>query len=69
VFNSKLARQSVANMLLKWSNTFPEGAKDTVRLLKLSMEYGLDRVLTVKEGLPVGIIPTIAMVENELLPQ
>ncbi len=68
VFNAKPVRQSAANKLLEWGSTFPGGAKDTVRLLKLSLEYGLDRVLAVKERLPVGITPTIAIVENELLP-
>lgn len=69
VFNAKPVRQSVAGILLEWGSTFPGGAKDTVRLLKLSVEYGLDCVLAVKEQLPIGITPTIAMVETELLPK
>jgi hypothetical protein len=69
VFNAKPVRQSAAGILLEWGSTFPGGAKDTVRLLKLSVEYGLDCVLAVKERLPIGITPTIAMVETELVPQ
>jgi hypothetical protein len=47
---------------------FPGGAKDTVQLLKLSVEYGLERVLAVKEALPAGITPTIDLVRHELKP-
>lgn len=68
VFNAKPVRHLPAHKLLEWGRTFPEGAKDTVRLLKLSIEHGLDKVLEVKEKLPPGVTPTIAMVENELLP-
>ena len=33
---------------------FPGGAKDTVKLLKFSVEYGLERVLAVKDALPAA---------------
>ena len=34
--------------MLDWGKTFPGGAKDTVKLLGFSVEYGLERVLAVK---------------------
>jgi transposase len=68
VFNAKPVRKSAARELLDWGKTFPGGAKDTVRLLRFSLEYGLDRVLAVKAILPKGIIPTISLVQSELEP-
>jgi hypothetical protein len=53
---------------LAWGKLFPGGAKDTVQLLKLSVEYGLERVLAVKEALTAGITPTIDLVRRELEP-
>ena len=68
VFHAKPVRRSAANELLNWGKTFPGGTKDTVKLLKLSVEYGLDRVLVVRDRLPAGITPTIGLVQNELDP-
>jgi hypothetical protein len=68
VFNAKPVRRSAAHELLTWGKVFPGGAKDTVKLLKFSVEYGLDRVLAVKAALPKGITPTISSVQNELEP-
>jgi transposase len=68
VFHAKPVRQTAANELLDWSKRFPGGAKDTVKLLKFSVEYGLERVLAVKDALPAGITPTIGLVQNELEP-
>ncbi len=68
VFHAKPVRHSAAKGLLEWGKCFPGGAKDTVRLLKLSVQYGLDKVLEVREVLPPGITPTIGLVQNELTP-
>lgn len=68
VFHAKPVRRTVANELLDWGKTFPGSAKDTVKLLKFSVEYGIDRVLAVRDRLPTGITPTIALVQNELEP-
>lgn len=68
VFHAKPVRQTAANELLDWGKMFPGGAKDTVKLLKFSVEYGLERVLAIKNALPVSITPTIGLVKNELEP-
>ncbi len=69
-FNAKPVRRSAARELLDWGKTFPGGAKDTVKLLGFSVEYGLERVLAVKAALPNGITPpTIPpLVQKELEP-
>ncbi|MBS3900096.1 MAG: IS21 family transposase [Dethiobacter sp.] len=68
VFHAKPVRRTGANELLEWGKTFPGTAKDTVKLLKFSVEYGLARVLAVRDRLPTGITPTIGLVLNELEP-
>jgi len=68
VFHAKPVRRTAAHELLAWGKLFPGGAKDTVQLLKLSVEYGLERVLAVKEALTAGITPTIDLVRRELEP-
>jgi transposase len=68
VFHAKPVRRSEAAALLAWGKTFPGRAKDTVKLLKLSITYGVDRLLAVKERLPAGITPTIELVLSELMP-
>lgn len=68
VFHAKPVRRTAAHELLAWGKLFPGGAKDTVQLLKLSVEYGLERVLAVKEALTAGITPTIDLVRQELEP-
>ena len=69
VFHAKPVRRTAASELLDWGKVFPGGAKDTVRLLKLSVEYGLERIMAVKDALPTGITPTIGLVQNELEPR
>ena len=68
VFHAKPVRRSAARELLGWGRTFPGGAKDTVKLLRLSVEYGLDKILAVKDTLPAGVTPTISLVRSELGP-
>ena len=68
VFHAKPVRQTATNELLEWGKMFPGGAKDTVKLLKFSVEYGLERILAIKDALPAGITPTIGLVQNELEP-
>jgi hypothetical protein len=68
VFNANPVRRSAAQELLDWGKTFPGGAKDTVKLLGFSVEYGLERVLAVKAALPNGITPTIPLVQKNWNP-
>lgn len=68
VYHAKPVRRSEAMALLDWGRTFPNGAKDTVKLLVLSVEYGVNRLLTIRDQLPTGIQPTIELVRSELSP-
>ncbi len=68
VYHAKPVRSSEATKLLDWGKTFPHDAKDTVKLLKLSVEHGVDRLLAIRDQLPVGVKPTIELVRSELIP-
>ncbi len=68
VYHAKPVRKSEAMALLDWGRTFPNDAKDTVKLLKLSVEYSVDRLLEIRNRLPAGIQPTIELIRSELSP-
>lgn len=68
VYHAKPVRKSEAIALLDWGRTFPNEAKDTVKLLKLSVDHGVDRLLAIRDRLPTGIQPTIELVRSELSP-
>ena len=68
VYHAKPVRKSAAAALLDWGKTFPHDAKDTVKLLKLSVEYGVNRLLAIRDQLPAGTKPTIELVRSELAP-
>ena len=68
VYHAKPVRRSAAAALLEWGRTFPGDAGDTVKLLKLSVEYGVDRLLKIRELLPAGIQPTVELIRSELNP-
>jgi len=66
VFQAKPVRQNVAQELLDWGKLFPGGNKDMVRLLRLCVEYGEERILSIREQLPTGITPTIEWIRSQL---
>jgi len=68
VYHAKPVRTSGATALLDWGKTFPNDAKDTVKLLQLSIDHGVDRLLAIRDKLPMGTQPTIELVRSELNP-
>ena len=66
VYHAKPVRRSQETALLDWGKTFPGDAKDTVKLLTLSVEHGIDRLLAIRDKLPAGSKPTIELVRSEL---
>ena len=66
VFQAKPVRQNVAKELLEWGRLLPGGNKDMVKLLRLCVDYGEERILSIRNRLPSNIIPTIDMVRSQL---
>jgi len=66
VFNAKPVRQSIQKDLLKWGMTFPNANRDTVKLLRLCLDYGTDRIISIKNQIPHTVNPTIDLVRSYL---
>lgn len=66
VFQAKPVRQNVDKELLDWGRLLPGGNKDMVKLLRLCVEYGEERILSIKDQLPKNIIPTVDMIRSQL---
>lgn len=66
VFQTKLVRQTVKKELLDLGKLLPDGKKDMVRLFRLCVDYGEDRVIFSKNRIPDGITPTVDIIRNYL---
>ena len=65
VFQAKPVRQNVAKELLDWGRLLPGGNKDMVRLLRLCVDYGEERILSIRKQLPEHVIPTIDLIRSQ----
>jgi hypothetical protein len=69
VYNARPIKDNAERELLKWGMQFPGGARDIVRLLRLSVDYGLQRILQIRDQMPPDMPPTIDIVLGYLLPE
>lgn len=68
VRNARPVKETVAEELLEWARLLPGGNKDMVKLLRLCVDYGQDKVLSIKHLIPGGIVPTVDLVRSYLVP-
>lgn len=66
VFQAKPVRDMVAEELIDWGKKLPGGNTEMVKLLRLCVDYGEERILAVKHSLPSGIIPTVDIIRSSL---
>ena len=66
VFQAKPVRENVARELLAWGEKLPGGNHEMVKLLRLCIDYGEDRILNIKRSLPPDVIPTVENVRSLL---
>jgi len=66
VFNAKPVKTNVTQELLNWGKQLPGGNKEMVKLLRLCVDYGEERILNIKNLIPNSIIPTVDMVRTHL---
>lgn len=52
--------------LLDLGRLLPGGDKDMVRLLRMCVDYGEDRVVFAKNRIPEGITPTVDIIRSYL---
>lgn len=66
VFNAKPVKANVTKSLLDWGEQLPGGNKEMVKLLRLCVDYGEERILYIKNQIPSHIVPTVDMVRTHL---
>lgn len=66
VFNAKPVRQAIQKDLLEWGMNFPNANRDTVKLLRLCLDYGTEKIIGIKNQIPHTVSPTIDLVRSYL---
>lgn len=64
VFQAKPVRQNVRQELLDWGKTLPGGNREMVKLLRLCVDYGEDRILSIKNSMPAGLVPNVDTIRS-----
>ncbi len=62
VFNARPVKETVTQELLEWGALLPGGNREMVKLLRLCVDYGEKKILTIKNRIPPHIIPTVDMI-------
>lgn len=65
-FNARPVKETVINELLEWGALLPGGNKEMVKLLRLCVDYGQERILSIKHLIPSNIVPSVDMVRTYL---
>jgi len=66
VFNARPVKENIKNELLEWGALLPGGNKEMVKLLRLCVDYGQDRILSIRHLIPSNIVPSVDMVRTYL---
>ena len=66
VFNAKPVKDNVTKELMNWGGQLPGGNKEMVKLLRLCVDYGEERILAIKRLIPGHLVPTVDMVRTYL---
>ena len=66
VFQAKPVRDNVTKELLDWGRLLPGGNTEMVKLLRLCVDYGEERILSIKDQLPKHVVPTVDMIRCQL---
>lgn len=66
VFQAKPVRTNVTKELLDWGHLLPGGNAEMVKLLRLCVDYGEERILSIRDQLPRNVIPTVDMIRSFL---
>ena len=66
VFQAKPVRQNITKELLDWGKLLSGGNAEMVKLLRLCVDYGEERILSIKDQMPASIVPSVDMVRSYL---
>lgn len=63
---TQIIHDTVAEELIDWGKKLPGGNAEMVKLLRLCVDHGEEKILAVKHSLPSGIIPTVDIIRTHL---
>lgn len=66
VFNARPVKETMTQELLKWGRLLPGGNREMVKLLRLCVDHGEDKILAIKSTIPPQITPTVDMIRSYL---
>ena len=66
VFQARPVRETVAQELLDWGRLLPGGNAEMVKLLRLCVDYGEEKILSIKDSLPSSVVPTVDLIRSQL---
>lgn len=66
VSNARPVKETLTKEILDWGCQLPGGNREMVKLLRLIVDYGEERILNIKHRIPSHIIPTVDVVRTYL---
>lgn len=66
VFQAKPVKTNVTKEILDWGHMLPGGNAEMVKLLRLCVDYGEERILSIRQQLPQNLVPTVDMIRSQL---
>jgi transposase len=66
VSNARPVKETMKKELLEWGKLLPGGNREMVKLLRLCVDYGEEKILEIKSQIPTQIIPTVDMIRSYL---
>jgi len=66
VSNAKPVKETLTKELLEWARLLPGGNKEMVKLLRLCVDHGEEKILNIKHKMPQNMVPTVDMVRSYL---
>lgn len=66
VFNARPVKETLTRELLEWGSLLPGGNREMVKLLRLCVDYGEEKILAIKNMIPTHIVPTVDMIRSYL---
>lgn len=66
VFQAKPVRANITRELLDWGRLLTGGNAEMVKLLRLCVDYGEERILSIKEQFPKNIVPSVDMIRSQI---
>lgn len=66
VSNARPVKETLTKEILDWGCQLPGGNREMVKLLRLIVDYGEERILNIKHLIPSHIVPTVDMVRTYL---